>query len=78
MQFQTYCVVHNLHSFISFPKPGDRVGVIRKADGQLYFTVNGVNLGLAASNVPDNVYGVLDLYGQAAEASIVQPTEGEW
>ena len=52
--------------------------MIRKADGQLYFTVNGINLGLAASNVPDNVYGVLDLYGQAAEASIVQPAEGEW
>lgn len=38
--------------------------------------MNGVNLGLAASNVPPNVYGVLDLYGQAAEASIIQPIEG--
>ena len=29
-------------------------------------------MGLATSNVPAGVYGVIDLYGQAAEASIVQ------
>ena len=46
---------------------------MRKANGNLSFTVNGRDLGLAATNVPDNVYGVLDLYGQASEASIVPP-----
>lgn len=48
------------------------MGVVRRANGNLYFTVNGRNLGLAATNVPDNVYAVLDLYGQAAEVSIVE------
>lgn len=50
---------------------GDRVGVIRKENGILHFLVNGVDQGPAASNIPETVYGVIDLYGQAAQASIV-------
>uniref|UniRef100_A0A182N2Z3 NHR domain-containing protein n=1 Tax=Anopheles dirus TaxID=7168 RepID=A0A182N2Z3_9DIPT len=54
---------------------GDRVGVVRKDDGTLHFWVNGVDQGLAATNVPEKVYGVIDLYGQAAQASIVDTSE---
>ncbi|XP_013115152.2 neuralized-like protein 4 [Stomoxys calcitrans] len=54
---------------------GDRVGVVRKDDGTLHFFVNGVDQGPAASNVPERVYGVIDLYGQAAQASIVDTSE---
>ncbi|XP_017137537.1 neuralized-like protein 4 [Drosophila miranda] len=54
---------------------GDRVGVVRKDDGTLHFWVNGVDQGPAASNVPERVYGVIDLYGQAAQASIVDTSE---
>ncbi|XP_038107546.1 neuralized-like protein 4 [Culex quinquefasciatus] len=54
---------------------GDRVGVVRKDDGTLHFWVNGVDQGPAASNVPEKVYGVIDLYGQAAQASIVDTSE---
>lgn len=50
---------------------GDRVGVVRKENGVLHFWVNGVDQGPAASNVPAHVYGVIDLYGQASQASIV-------
>ena len=50
---------------------GDRVGVVRKDTGTVHFFVNGVDQGAAASNVPENVYGVIDLYGQAAQATIV-------
>jgi len=52
-------------------KVGDRVGVVRKDSGVLHFFVNGEDQGPAASNVPDRVYGVIDLYGQAAQATIV-------
>ncbi|XP_076451881.1 neuralized-like protein 4 isoform X3 [Babylonia areolata] len=58
---------HNLDRL----KVGDRVGVLRKGDGTLHFYVNGVDQGVAASNVPDNVFGVIDLYGQAAQATII-------
>lgn len=54
---------------------GDRVGVIRKDNGNLIFYVNSVEQGLAASNVPERIFGVVDLYGQAAQASIVQHSE---
>ncbi len=33
--------------------------------------MNGVDQGEAATNVPPDVYGVIDLYGQAAQATII-------
>lgn len=53
---------------------GDTVGVVRKEDGTLHFFVNGVAQGPAAWNVPPNIYAVVDLYGQAAQATIVDDT----
>ncbi|KAI0236390.1 Neuralized-like protein 4 [Lamellibrachia satsuma] len=53
----------------------DRVGVSRKEDGTLHFTVNGVDQGQAATNVPAAVYGVIDLYGQAAQATIIDQSD---
>ncbi|XP_039602936.1 neuralized-like protein 4 isoform X2 [Polypterus senegalus] len=58
---------HNLDRL----KAGDTVGVVRKDDGSLHFFVNGVAQGPAAWNVPPNVYAVVDLYGQAAQATIM-------
>lgn len=46
---------------------GDRVGVVRRDDGTLHFFVNGIDQGAAAEKVPEKVYGVIDLYGQAGE-----------
>lgn len=57
-------------SLCCLPQVGDRVAVMRKGDGTLHFYVNGIDQGPAASNVPANVYGVIDLYGQAAQATI--------
>lgn len=50
------------------------MGVVRKEDGTLHFFVNGVAQGPAAWNVPPNIYAVVDLYGQAAQATIVDDT----
>lgn len=50
---------------------GDRVGVMRKDNSTLHFYVNGADQGVAAMNVPERIYGVIDLYGQAAQATIV-------
>ncbi|XP_043932154.1 neuralized-like protein 4 [Protopterus annectens] len=62
---------HNLDRL----KAGDSVGVVRKDDGSLHFFVNGVAQGAAAWNVPPNVYAVVDLYGQAAQATIIDDTD---
>ncbi|KAK2726468.1 hypothetical protein QYM36_000799, partial [Artemia franciscana] len=42
---------------------GDRVGVMRTREGDLVFYVNSCSQGVAASNIPGNLYVVLDLYG---------------
>ncbi|XP_068960104.1 neuralized-like protein 4 [Petaurus breviceps papuanus] len=62
---------HNLDRL----KAGDTVGVVRREDGTLHFFVNGVAQGPAAWNVPPGVYAVVDLYGQAAQATIVDDSE---
>ncbi|CAD6237103.1 GSCOCG00002142001-RA-CDS, partial [Cotesia congregata] len=54
---------------------GDRVGVMRKDTGTLHFFVNGTDQGAAAVGVPERVYGVIDLYGQATQATIVDNTD---
>ncbi|XP_038624144.1 neuralized-like protein 4 [Tachyglossus aculeatus] len=62
---------HNLDRL----KAGDTVGVVRREDGTLHFFVNGVAQGPAAWNVPPAVYAVVDLYGQAAQATIVDDAD---
>ncbi len=47
------------------------MAVMRTEEGTLHFYVNGVDQGAAGQGVPNNVYGVIDLYGQAAQASII-------
>ncbi|XP_034946058.1 neuralized-like protein 4 [Chelonus insularis] len=56
-------------------KVGDRVGVMRKDNGTLHFFVNGVDQGSAAVGVPERVYGVIDLYGQATQATIIDNSD---
>ncbi|KAG8236097.1 hypothetical protein J437_LFUL000459 [Ladona fulva] len=55
---------------------GDRIGVMRNNFGTLHYFVNGVDMGPAASNVPSPVYGVLELYYNAAKGTIIQTTHG--
>ena len=51
---------------------GERVGVMRKDNGALVFIINGHELSVAATDLPREVYGVVDLYGQCAEVRITQ------
>ena len=44
---------------------------MRKDDGSLHFFVNNSDLGCAAQGVPANVYGVVDLFGQCAQVTII-------
>uniref|UniRef100_A0A0K2UFM8 NHR domain-containing protein n=1 Tax=Lepeophtheirus salmonis TaxID=72036 RepID=A0A0K2UFM8_LEPSM len=62
---------HNLDKL----KVGDRVAVVRKENGTLHFFVNSEDQGPAALNVPEHVYGVIDLYGQAAQVSILDVSD---
>lgn len=46
-------------------------GMMRHANATLHYYINGVDQGPACDNVPASVYGVIDLYGQCAQVSIV-------
>ena len=48
---------------------------MRKEDGSLHFFVNGTDVGCAATGVPAAVYGVLDLFGQCTQVTIVSKAE---
>ena len=44
---------------------------MRKDDKTLHFTINGVDQGEAATNVPAAIYGIVDLFANAAQVTIV-------
>ena len=48
---------------------GTRIGVMRTPDKKLEFYKNGVSQGVACT-IPNNVFAVVDLYGQCAQISI--------
>nr|XP_058972129.1 neuralized-like protein 4 [Pocillopora verrucosa] len=68
-------VIENYGPTLDEIKVGDTVGVIRKEDGSLHFFVNSTDLGCAAHGVPADVYGVVDLFGQCAQVTIVSGTQ---
>lgn len=43
---------------------------MRKSDNTLHFFLNGADLGVAASDIPEVVFGVVDLYGAAIKATV--------
>lgn len=52
-------------------KVNQTVGVLVDSLNQLHLYVNDVDQGIAAKNVPQTVYGIIDLYGQCEEVSMV-------
>lgn len=59
-----------------FFQEGDRVGMIRKSNGNLHYYINGLDQGIAAK-VPTGVWGVIDLYGMTVKVTIVDRDERE-
>lgn len=56
---------------------GDRIGMMRKSNGDLHYFINGLDQGVAASKVPAKVWGVVDLYGMTVKVTIVDRDERE-
>lgn len=56
-------------------KEGDRVGVMRTSQGDLIFYINGESQGIAASNIPNPVYALVNLYGKCVQVSMYPPIE---
>ncbi|XP_046403922.1 neuralized-like protein 4 [Ischnura elegans] len=49
----------------------DRLGVMRRDDGSVHFFMNGVDLGRALQNIPEPIYGVVELSNDAVKGTIV-------
>ena len=54
---------------------GDRIGMMRKSNGNLHFYINGLDQGVAATKVPQQMWGVVDLYGMTVKVTIVDRDE---
>lgn len=52
-------------------REGDRVGMMRKSNGNLHYYINGQDQGVAAKQVSQTLYGVIDLYGMTIKVTIV-------
>ncbi|XP_071142812.1 neuralized-like protein 4 isoform X2 [Mytilus edulis] len=50
---------------------GDKLGIMKASDSTLHFYLNGIDHGKAFSNLPEVVYGVVDLYGKCCQVSII-------
>lgn len=58
-------------------REGDRVGMMRKPNGNLHYYINGQDQGVAATRVAANLWGVIDLYGMTIKVTIVDRDERE-
>merc|ERR1719295_752512 len=56
---------------------GDRIGLMRKTGGDLHFFINGLDQGVAATRVPAQMWGVVDLYGMVVKVTIVDRDDRE-
>lgn len=58
-------------------REGDRVGMMRKSNGYLHYYINGQDQGVAAKQVAQLLWGVIDLYGMTIKVTIVDRDERE-
>lgn len=49
----------------------DRIGILRTQDGTIKFFINGEELAVAISTLPEAVYAVFELKGNCAEISVI-------
>ena len=47
--------------------------MMRKANGNLHFYINGLDQGVAATRVGNQMWGVVDLYGMTVKVTIGRP-----
>lgn len=61
--FHGLLFVENTLTYCVYFQEGDRIGMMRKSNGNLHYFINGLDQDVAAEKVPESVWGVVDLYG---------------
>lgn len=65
-----YVLALNYCPSLDWLRVGDKIGMKRTHDGNLKFYINGEDMGIAASDVPENIYAVIELFGSTVAVSI--------
>jgi len=65
-----YALATNYCTSLDWLRVGDKIGVKRTHEGNLKFYVNGEDMGVAASDVPEMVYAVIELFGSTVAVNI--------
>lgn len=70
MRHKGHCLCWNYCPSLDWLRIGDKIGMKRTNEGSLKFYVNGEDMGIAASNIPEMVYAVVELFGTTVAVSI--------
>lgn len=65
-----YALATNYCTSLDWLRVGDKIGVKRTYEGNLKFYVNGEDMGVAAFDVPEMVYAVIELFGSTVAVNI--------
>lgn len=65
-----FALASNYCTSLDWLRVGDKIGVKRTHDGNLKFYVNGEDMGIAVSDVPEMVYAVIELFGSTVAVNI--------
>ena len=66
---------HQRGDFTHMYKPYKNLLYFRKSNGNLHYFINGLDQGVAASRLPAQTWGVVDLYGMTVKVTIVDRDE---
>lgn len=71
MRHKGYVLCLNYCPSLDWIRVGDKIGLKRTQEGNLKFYINGEEMGVAASNLPEMVFAVIELFGNTVAVSII-------
>lgn len=65
-----FVLASNYCPSLDWLRVGDKIGMKRTHEGNLKFYINGEDMGVAASDVPEMIYAVIELFGSTVAVNI--------
>lgn len=65
-----HCLCWNYCPSLDWLRVGDKIGLKRTNEGNLKFYVNREDMGVAATNVPEMCYAVVELFGSTVAVCV--------
>lgn len=70
MRHNGYVLCMNYCPSLEWLRVGDKIGMKRTHEGNLKFYINGEDMGVATSNIPEMVYVVIELFGSTVAVNV--------